>query len=159
MPLVIKLEDSALRAHLQQLQAHMQDLSPAMDRIAFALEQNLRQRFETRQDPSGKAWAAWAPSTRRSYPWPGSKAAKGKDGAGRGKLLERYTSMMGGISSAHDKTTASVGFDQIYAAHHEWGTRRMKRRGLLTANPQTSQLGEKDKETVLHIVQHFLQPN
>lgn len=154
MPLTIKYDYSAVQAHLQELQKRLGDLSPAMDAIAYSIEQNVRKRYETRTDPTGKKWDPWKKSTQESYPWPGSQAAV-KDGTGRGMLLERYGAMFDGLSSSSDSTSSIIGFDQPYAAYHEWGTKKMVRRGLLTANPDTAQLGEADKATVLEVIEEF----
>ena len=35
------------------------------------------------------------------------------------------------------RVSVRVGFDKPYAVHHEWGTKHMERRGMLTANPDT----------------------
>lgn len=156
MPLTIKIEDSALRTYLQQLQRRMGDLTPVMTEIGAELENSVRRRFETRTDPSGKPWAPWAPATAKSYPRAGTTAARGKQGAGRGKLLERYGSMLDGLSFAAGANSVTVGFDQPYAAFHEWGTRRMPRRGLLVANPLTGELGESDRRSILDLVNGYL---
>lgn len=155
MPITIKLEDSALRPYLQQLHERISDLSPVMDSIGHALEQNMRARYETRRDPDGNKWGDWEKSTKDSYPWRGSKAAR-RDGPGRGLMLERYGSMFDGLSYTYGKNSVSIGFNQPYAAYHEWGTKRMKRRGLLTSNPNTGRLGEKDAQSIIDIVQEYL---
>lgn len=160
MSITIRYDDSALRQSLQQLYERMGDLSPAMDSIGFALEQNLRRRFETLRDPNGKTWQGWGPSTAKSYPKTRAKDKKGggqtKNGPGRGKLLQRYGSMLSGISYSYDKTSVSIGFDQPYAAYHEWGTKHMPRRGLLTANPNTGELGKEDAQTIIDIIGQYL---
>ena len=156
MPLTIKIEDSTIQNHLHQLQVKMSDLSPVMDSIGYALEQSVRRRFETRTDPSGQKWAAWKPSTEKSYPRAGSKASR-TQGVGRGKILERYGSMFNGASYSHDHNSVSIGFDQPYATYHEWGTKKMDRRGLLTATPQTGMLGSADQQAVLDIVANYMQ--
>lgn len=157
MALTITLQDSIIQTYLQQLQAKMGDLNPVMDSIGYALEQSVRRRFETRTDPSGEKWAAWKKSTDESYPRKGSKAAKGKSGPGMGRILERYGSMLNGLSYTFNANSATIGFDQPYATYHEWGTKKMDRRGLLTATPQTGTLGSADQQTVLEIVANYMQ--
>jgi phage gpG-like protein len=51
--LIITVEDSAFRAKLEKLQASLGNLTPVMSEIGQQLESNVRQRFETRTDPSG----------------------------------------------------------------------------------------------------------
>lgn len=158
MAITITVQDEGISRYLQQLNARLADLSPVMDSIGHALEQNIRQRYQSRKDPNGNAWKDWAPDTKKTYPWRGSKAAKGKNGPGRGKILERYGHMFDSLSYTYDKTNVSIGFAVPYAAYHEWGTKRMPRRGLLTANPATGELGAQDQKTVLQVLQRHLQP-
>lgn len=152
--ITIELHDSALQTYLRKLHTRMSDLTPAMQDIAYAIEQNVRQRFETRSDPNGQQWAPWADSTRKTYPWHGKR---NRQGPGREKILQRYGSMLDSLSSAGDKTTAVVGFGAPYAVYHEMGTRKMPRRGMLTANPAVGKLGEKDQRTALDIVKRYIE--
>lgn len=74
--LTITVDDSAFRAHLQELQKRLDNLTPVMETIGNRMENAVRQRFATRTDPSGAPWKPWAPSTLASYPFPGKPAAK-----------------------------------------------------------------------------------
>jgi hypothetical protein len=54
----------------------------------------------------------------------------------------------------------TIGFGQPYAAYHEWGTWKMPRRGLLTADPDAGggpTLGRGDAEAVLDVLQAVLE--
>lgn len=139
---------------LTKLLGRMGDLTPAMQDIGQALNTRISARFETRTDPTGKAWAPWAESTRDNYP---------KDG--RGLLLERYGDMLRSLNFQADSTTVRVGFGavasksgDVYAAYHEWGTDKMPRRGLLFADPNTGTLAPADETAVLDIIGVFLLP-
>lgn len=154
--LTITLEDSALKNYLGRLQDKLGNLTPVMARIGATLETRVSNRFETRTDPNGSAWRPWAKATVKSYPKRGSAAAAKAGKSGHGRLLDRYGDMLEGLSYQASATSVSIGFDKPYATYHEWGTRRMPRRGLLTANPATAQLGSEDRQSILDIVQSHL---
>jgi len=141
----IEVTNAPLADYLAQLSARLNDLSPAMHSIGMELENRIRERFETRRDPLGSPWASWAPATAASYPEDGER-----------KLLERYGDMLGGISYQADAGGVAVGFDQPYAAFHEFGTRRMPRRGLLFADPESGTLAPEDEQAVIDIIEGYL---
>ena len=62
-----------VRAHLDGLRQRMGDLSEVMASIGMELESRVSGRFESRTDPNGDAWEAWAPSTKAQYPADGNK--------------------------------------------------------------------------------------
>lgn len=153
--LTITIQDQALQSHLQLLRTRLQDLTPAMEEIGNALETRVRQRFQTATDPNGAKWAPWKPSTVASYPFPGTRAAA-KYGAGNARLLDRYGTMLGGLNYQAGGTSVTVGFAAPYATFHEFGTKRMTRRGMLMANPDNGTLGQEDQSEVLNIINHWL---
>lgn len=153
--LIITLQDAVLHSYLQQLQARLGDLSPVLDEIGNTLETNTRKRFRTFTDPEGNKWDAWQPNTRKRYPFPGTPTAK-KYGAGNARLLDRHGTMLGGLSYQVGKRSVTVGFADPYAVFHEFGTKRMARRGMLTTNPERGTLGPTDKAEVLEILNHWL---
>jgi phage virion morphogenesis protein len=137
---------------LTKLQQRTGDLTPAMDGIGQELNSRISARFETRSDPQGHPWAPWAKSTQDTYP---------KNG--RGHLLERHGHMLQSLSFSADKTSVRVGFSavagksgDVYAAYHEWGTKKMPRRGLLCADPNAGTLAPADEAAVLDIIDIFL---
>ena len=139
---------------LTTLLGRMGNLNPAMQGIGQELNSRISARFETRSDPLGKPWEPWAESTRENYP---------KDG--RGLLLERYGDMLKSLSFQADNTSVRVGFGtvaskagDVYAAYHEWGTKKMPRRGLLFADPDAGTLAPDDETAVLDILRVFLLP-
>lgn len=153
--LTITVDDRAFRAQLDRLYKGLGDLHRPMDSIGNALETNVRERFQTRTDPQGKAWAPWAASTLENYPFPGASAAA-KEGPGSGRLLDRYGTMLNLLSYRADSTSVRIGFASEYAAYHEWGTENMPRRGMLFADPDAGTLGEDDEATVLDILEIWL---
>ena len=79
-----------------------------------------------------------------------------KYGAGNARLLDRHGTMLGGLSYQVGKRSVTVGFADPYAVFHEFGTKRMARRGMLTTNPERGTLGPTDKAEVLEILNHWL---
>jgi len=152
----IKVDDKAFRASLDRLYKGLGNLTPVMQGIGQALESKVSERFETRTDPNGKNWAPWASSTIEGYPFPGSPAGAGKEGAGNARLLDRYGKMLGGLSHQATATSVRVGFDEAYSAYHEFGSADMPRRGLLFANPDEGTLGAGDKVAVLDVLSKYL---
>lgn len=139
--LEIKLDDAAFRADLAALYRRLGNLTPVMQSIGMEMESRISGRFETRTDPSGKSWAPWAPSTVDSYPEDGNR-----------QLLDRYGDMLLSLNHKADSTSVRIGFGKPYAAFHEWGTKRMPRRGLIFADPDAGTLAPGDEEAVLDII-------
>ena len=153
--LAITVDDRAFRGYLNRLSGRMGDLTVPMEEIGRALEDRVRRRFETKTDPTGKAWAPWAQSTKDSYPYAGTPAAA-KDGVGRGMLLQRYGEMLKDISYSANRSSVRVGFAQDYATFHEFGTQTMERRGMLYASPDTGTLADDDNAAVIDVLEHWL---
>lgn len=155
--LTITVDDSAFRATMRRLQEGMSNLTPVMERIGYTLEANIQNRFETRTDPNGQAWKPWAPKTLKFYPFAGTKYAKGDDGPGNGRLLNRHGTMLDGLTYQADANSVRIGFKDAYAKFHETGTKKMPRRGMLMGNPDAGTLGKGDEQAVLDILDGFLQ--
>ncbi|WOP15777.1 phage virion morphogenesis protein [Ottowia sp. SB7-C50] len=143
--LTIEVDDRAFSAYWAQLQARVGDLSPVLAAIGQEMENRISGRFETESDPSGASWAPWAPATLESYP---------KDGNRR--LLDRYGDLMGSLNWHADSSSVTVGFGQPYAAYHEWGTKRMPRRGLMFQNPDAGTLAPADERAVIDVLTEWL---
>jgi len=118
-----------------------------LDAIGMEMESRVSARFETKADPSGAPWAPWKPSTVKSYP---------KSGANN-KLLDRFNDMLGSLNHQVDGDSVFVGFGQPYAAYHEFGTSKMDRRGLLTADPVAGTLGAGDEEAIVGVLRTALE--
>lgn len=149
--LTVTVDDSAFRAHMDRLQKSLGNMEPVLDSIGSKLETNIRNRFATKTDPNGKAWAPWTPSTIDNYASVGSSAAK-KSGPGNGLLLDRYGTMLNSLSYQADAQSVRIGFGQAYAAYHEYGTQHMARRGMLMADPDQGTLSANDTADVLGIL-------
>jgi phage virion morphogenesis protein len=143
--LTITVNDSAFRDYLNRLQGRMTDMAPVMAGIGQELESRISARFETETDPSGRPWAAWAPSTQKSYP-----------ADGNARILDRYGHMLKDLSWEADAISVRVGFGQPYAEYHEFGTDRMPRRGLLFEDPETGKLADADERLVIDLLSKWL---
>lgn len=143
--ITISFDDRSVLQALRDLEGRVSDMIPAMNEIGMEIEGRVSARFETQRDPSGQAWKPWAESTRKYYP---------KDG--NGSILDRHGDMLDSLNYQADKTSVSIGFGVDYAVYHEFGTRNMPRRGLLTADPDAGLLSNEDEQTVLTIVNRYL---
>jgi phage virion morphogenesis protein len=143
--LTTNVDDSVFRNDLAALYRRLGDLTEVMSNIGGALESRIKERFETRRDPSGQAWAPWSQSTIDSYPDDGNRT-----------LLDRSGDMLEHISHQPDSTSVRVGFAEPYAAFHEWGTKHMPRRGLMFADPDAGTLAPGDELAVLDILSVWL---
>lgn len=143
--ITVHVDDSAFREYLGRLQGRLGDMSEPMAAIGGMLEARISGRFETESDPTGVAWMPWAESTRASYP---------EDGNAR--ILDRYGDMLSSLNWQADASSVRVGFGQPYAVYHEWGTKRMPRRGLLFENPDAGALAPDDEKAVLDLLMEWL---
>lgn len=141
----ITLQDSPVLEFLHALRSKIDDMTPVMDSIGQRMETLVSNRFETRTDPMGVPWSPWAESTKASYPE-----------KGHGFLLDRLGDLLGGISHQANQSSVTYGFDVPYAAYHEFGTDRMPRRGLLTADPEAGTLSDSDEAEVLALLSGYL---
>lgn len=148
----VTIDNSRFGPPLRELAKQLGDAGPVLDAIGNLLETNARNRVALAIDPNGAPWAPWADSTLAAYPYPGTEFAKGREGAGNGKLLDRYGTMLESLSYQVQGDTVTVGFGQPYAVYHEWGTKHMPRRGLLMADPDAGTLGADDEASVLDLV-------
>lgn len=148
--LTVTVDDAVLRARLDGLTRRITAPEQLLDDIGAVLEARVQRRFDFKRDPNGEAWDPWAPATARQ-----------RRREGRGELLHH-----GGKRSQHLRETlnhrvgvdfVAVGFGATYAQYHEFGTKRMRRRGLLTADPLAGTLGEEDRRLILQTVVNHLQ--
>lgn len=130
---------------LDELQRRMGNLRPVMQSIGAELESRVANRFETRRDPLGDAWAAWSDSYAANYP---------EDG--RRKILERHGDLISSLNWRADASSVRVGFGVPYAAYHEFGTKRMPRRGLLFADPENGELADQDEQAIDDLLQDWI---
>jgi len=167
-----KLADAAERL------AHPASL---MDQVGAVLESRINRRFDTKTDPTGAAWAPITETTKQFWTLlhggPKGRARKpGKEdwkAFGRGdiassqtmpgSLLERTRAMRGSLAHNADDSGVEVGFNRLtdngrwqVAMLHEFGTKSMPRRGLMTADPTTGKLGAADEADVVRAANDWL---
>lgn len=163
----ITIDDREVRQVLERLSRRLSDMGPAMRAIATELEARVERRFETETDPAGRRWPQLADSTlmqvmRRAAGGDprkkrgGGTKAKAIGALARKRILYDTGDLLGGLTSSYTRSEARVGFGQPYAAFHEFGTKKMPRRGLLMADPQARTLGEADRAAVLDILRDYL---
>lgn len=149
--ITVQIDDRELQAWLDRFaqQSGPDGLQRILDAIGAELESRVDRRFDTKTDPSGAPWAPLAASTRERY-------AKADGAKGKGSLLIREGHMLDSLSHQVEGSAVLVGFGVPYAAYHEFATRRMPRRGLLTADPEAGELGEGDRRSILDLLaDHF----
>ena len=143
--LAITVDDQAFRAYMKLLRERLSDMTPVMESIGARLEARISARFETQSDPLGSAWHPWAASTVKTYPKDGNK-----------RILDRYGDMLRSLNWQANESSVQVGFGAPYAVYHEFGTKRMPRRGLLFAAPDQSQLSGDDEVAILDLLSEWL---
>lgn len=134
-------------ADLRALQRRMSNLRPVLKEMGAVLENAIRDRRDTLTDPNGLSWQPWSASTRATYP-----------ANGRGKLMDRTGQMWDRPGPEWQATadTLRVGFAELYATYHEFGTRYMPRRGLLFADPETGSLGAADEQALRDVLEDWI---
>lgn len=154
----LRIQDDAVQSYVDTLFERLGDLTPLMEDIGASIERNVELRFDTKRDPAGQPWVPLSPRTRAQYDRADRRPARGGgvEIARRGTLLERTGLMRDSLTYAATSDQVEIGFGRPYAAFHELGTSRMPRRGLLTADPTTGELGEDDRRSVLDLLQSYL---
>ena len=157
MPIGLQIDAhgiDAIQQELVRLEQRGRTLAVAHQKIGASLESLVQQRFDSKSDPLGHPWAAHSAATIAAY--------KKKDTSKRGKhnsrggVLERTRRMRMSLNSASDLFGVTIGFGVPYAAFHEFGTKRMPRRGLLMADPVAGSLATSDIDVILNtLFKHF----
>ena len=141
----ITVNDRLVVEFLTELGKKVGDLRGLMDSIGQEMETRVANRFESQTDPSGAPWIQWADATIATYP-----------DDGNGTILDRYGDMLASLSHQADDSSVTYGFATPYAAFHEFGTKRMPRRGMLTEDPNAGTLSADDQAAVLGIIEVYL---
>jgi phage gpG-like protein len=143
--LVIKIETGPFFEALNYAVERLEKPGDLMAVIGATLEQNANQRFSSKTDPSGVPWAPLLESTLKRKAGAGSLLQL--SGLGKSSL----TSNVGG-----EGRSVEVGFGERYMGYHETGTKRMPRRGLLSADADAGRLGQQDEIDVLTNIEEYL---
>jgi phage gpG-like protein len=140
-----------------------------MDRLGARLKANIEERFDRKVDPTGQRWEPLAASTREKYDREDTKASGPRRGqvVRQGTLLERTGLMRSSLDSNRGPdyvdvfmnrltdTSAKGGNWQIPLLH-ETGTRRMPRRGIFFADPDSGTLGDEDEAMLSEEITAYL---
>ena len=137
-----------------------------MDEIGADIEAKVNLRFDTKRDPLGQAWAPLSPATIEIYEsdWfkkrPENNAYK--NGI-PGSLLERTRQLRNNLAYNTGPDWVEIGTSRATKGNkwqigmlHEFGTEKMPRRGLLTADPETGTLAAEDEADILALVQQAM---
>ena len=143
----VTVEMEGVNEQIAKLQRLPADIPRVLDGIGQMLESRISGRFETQRDPLNAIWAKWKPATEKSYPKDGNR-----------KKLNRYGDMLRSLNHQLTDVGAAVqiGFGSPYAVFHEFGTRKMARRGMLFAEPSTRELAPADKAAILDALNDWI---
>jgi len=156
--------DGALAA-LDRLIDGLANPRPLLQDIGDGLEQNVGLRFITKTDPNGNTWAPISPATKAIYEsdWFIQRNPDFKGGI-PGSLLVRTNALIRSLAHNVSDNGIELGFARAtkggkweVAMLHEFGTAKMPRRGLMTADPNTGRLGADDEALVLAAVNSYLE--
>lgn len=118
MDVRIEFRDRQLRAALARLVSAGEDFSPATREIAGLLRRITERAFEAEKDPAtGEAWATLSDVT-ASRPRNRSGRPRGYD-----NKLRVHGDLLASIIPDHDKTSAILGTNLIYAATQHFGAK------------------------------------
>ncbi|QDL55339.1 phage virion morphogenesis protein [Rhodoferax aquaticus] len=143
----LTIESGEVRTQLAKLSQLPDDIPRVLDGIGQMLESRISGRFETEKDPVNVIWKRLNASTLKSYPKDGNR-----------KVLNRHGDMLRSLNHQllNGGNAVQVGFGAPYAVFHEFGTRKMPRRGLLFGDPIARTLAPNDEKTVLDALNDWL---
>jgi phage virion morphogenesis protein len=105
----VDIDDSAFRRAIARLQEQAINLQPVMEDVGAYLERSTDQRFRAETAPDGSRWHPLAPATRVTKK--------------NSKILNETGQMRASLSYAATATSVTVGFSDIKAVWHQFGTR------------------------------------
>lgn len=145
-----------LVAQLADAVRRIQEPRELLESIGAQLEMLIQGRFDAKRDPTGAPWQRLAPSTLEKY-------RRQDDGRRQGTLLERTRVMRESLEPTVGPDFVNVGMSRLtddgqwqIPLLHEFGTRRMPRRGLFFADPESGTLSPSDEEVVQREIFDFL---
>lgn len=142
-----------LQRSLFEAVRRLEDPKPLLQAMGAVLVQNINRRFDSKTDPSGRRWAPLAASTRAKYDRADTERSGPRAGqvVRSGSLLERTRIMRESLNPTVSDGFVDVGMNRItddgkwqIPLLHETGTKRMPRRGLFFADPDSGTLGAED---------------
>ena len=151
--ITVEVKDQEVLSMLTRLAGGMKNLRPAMGDIAQVLASESERQFATESGPLGK-WPGLAKSTEEA------RAAKG---SWPGQILQISAGgLAASVQTAFGANFASIGSNKPYSAIHMFGgqagrggTTTIKARPYLPFNPETNELSEPARETVLEVLEVY----
>jgi len=152
--IAVEVKDQEVLAALGKLMAGLKDMRPAMANVAQALGSESERQFSTQSGPLG--------------PWPGlaesTKHARGQQGTWPGRMLQVSAGgLAASVQTAFGSSFASIGSNKPYSAIHQFGgmagrghSAKIPARPYLPFHPQTSELTQSAKATVLDVLDSYL---
>lgn len=157
--LTVDLEDGPLLQAIDQAIAQLDNNAGWMRLIGQKLEENARKRFISKTDPTGAAWPKLETESPLAKYWNERKYPSGEI---PGTLLERTRQLLNSLAHNAGDGWLEVGTTRTVPGKsqptwevgmlHEFGTKIMPRRGILTADPNTGRLGAQDEADLLEVV-------
>jgi phage virion morphogenesis protein len=156
--ITIEVKDQEVTAMLNRLMAGMNDLQPAMANVAQALASESERQFATQSGPLG-AWPSLSSETTIPF--------RTKKGTWPGKMLQVSAGgLAASVQTAYGSNFARIGSNKPYSAMHMFGGttsaksmipgKRIPARPYLPFNPQTSELSDPAKATVIEVLETYL---
>ncbi len=121
----VQVKDQAVLAALERLRLGLPlsgDMSPAMRDMARVLKTGALLRFKAEKGPDGEGW---------------QKSQRTKNGGGQTLSLTRR--LRNSITTEHDRTSATVGTNVVYAAIHQFGGIIRAKKGPFLSIPVTAE--------------------
>jgi phage virion morphogenesis protein len=122
MQLKIDVNTAQVTAALSQAATTLADTQPLLAAIGQRLETNIRERFDTKTDPAGRAWTPYKAISSAI-----AQATTGKPV--QGSLLERTGNLRSGVEHHVVGDAVEVGLTAPYGAFHELGTAGRGKKG------------------------------
>lgn len=152
--ITVEVKDQEVTAMLRRLMDGMKDMRPAMANVAQALARESERQLAGQTGPLG-GWPALANSTierrARKGTWPGRMLQVSPGG------------LAASIQTGFGTDWARIGSNKPYSAIHMFGgaagrahAAKIPARPYLPFNPQTAELSEPAKATVLDVLETFL---
>lgn len=167
MEFSISFDDRAILDGVNRALKLLQRPAPIMDEIGAQLEAAAYQRFDSKTDPTGAAWAPLSAATLARYE--AERRKSGVDLGKQGSLLLMTNQLRGSLTHNAGDDWVEVGTSRASTGSknsppgrwqigwlHETGTEHMPRRGILVADPETGALGDADRATVIDVINAFI---
>lgn len=156
--ITIKVNDKSVLDALSKLTRGLADMTPVMADLAQVLARESDRQFATQSGPLG-AWPSLSEQTTIPF--------RTKKGTWPGKMLQVSAGGLApSVQTAYGSNFARIGSNKPYSAMHMFGGitstksmipgKRIPARPYLPFNPQTSELSDPAKATVIEVLETYL---